>query len=99
MESLLGLKFSGLTVFGPPPLHYAILARLEAAPARGFARSLGPPWAHRAVKTINSSRWRGLGRNSEHRLELMEGVIFFFKNRFARCARDSNYRLEPIRRP
>ena len=31
-------------------------------------------------KTINSSRWRGLKRESEHRLEPMEGVDFFQKS-------------------
>jgi hypothetical protein len=53
-----------------------------------------PPRAPRTVKTINRSRWRGLKRESEHRLEPMEGIVFFFKNRFfARCARNQRNRL------
>ncbi len=39
-----------------------------------------PPRPPRTVKTINSSRWRGLERESEHRLEPMEGVDFFQKS-------------------
>ncbi len=65
-----------------PPLHSAVVARLEAAPARSsvphsFTRHFRPPRPPRTVKTINSSRWRGLKRESEHRLEPMEGVDFF----------------------
>ncbi len=46
----------------------------------GLSRRTGfrPPRPTRTVKTINSSRWRGLKRISEHRLEPMEGVGCFF---------------------
>ncbi len=83
--------------------HSAVGARLEAAPARrsvspSFTRRLGLPelpepskesiaadgGAWQGNQSIGSSRWRG---------------SIVFKNRFARCARELNNRLEPIRRP
>ncbi len=75
-----------------PPLHSAVVARLEAAPARrsvppSFTRHFRPPRPPRTVKTINSSRWRGLKRESEHRLEPMKGVDFFQKSLRSRRSR------------
>ncbi len=71
--------------FRPPRLHSAVVARLEAAPAwrsvpHSFTRHFRPPRPPRTVITINSSQWRGLKRESEHRLEPMEGVDFFQKS-------------------
>jgi hypothetical protein len=57
-----------------------------------------PPRAPRAVKRINHSRWRGLARESEHRLEPMEGVDFFSKIT-SLAALAINGIAEPMHRP
>jgi hypothetical protein len=71
--------FRYFTVFGRPATPFRGCGAPGAAPARrsvpnSFTRHPRPP---RTVKTINSSRWRGLKRESEHRLEPMEGSFFF----------------------
>jgi hypothetical protein len=84
------------TVFGRPAAPF-IVARLQAAPPGAayppsFTRRFRPPRAPRTIKTINSSRWKGVEKESWHRLESMEGVVFFQKSL-------RSLRSRPIRRP
>jgi hypothetical protein len=88
------------TVFGRPATPFRGCgapggrARPAQRPSTALRGILGLPDL-RTVKTINSSRWRGLKRESEHRLEPMEGR-FLSKIASLAALANSNNRLEPI---
>jgi hypothetical protein len=82
--------------FGRPP-HSAVVARLEAAPARrsvppSFTRRLGLPELPEPSKesiAADGGAWQG---NQSIGSSRWRGPIFF-KNRFARCSRNQRNRL------
>ncbi len=96
--------FSFLRVSAAPPLHSAILTRLGAvpdgaAPPPALRAIWGPPGLPNLSKqstAADGGAWKGI-QNIIQNSSRWRGYFFFFKDCFARCARESNNRLEPAR--